>query len=49
MKILFVVYSYNPSYSEGRGRRISVQDCPWQKCETLSEKQKKKKKIGGMA
>jgi hypothetical protein len=33
-----VVHAYNPSYLEGRGRRIKVWDCLGLKHETLTEK-----------
>jgi hypothetical protein len=39
----------DPSYSGARGRRITVRDWPRQKYETLSEKQTKATRMGGMA
>jgi hypothetical protein len=42
-----VVHSYNPSFSGGGGRKISVQVWPGQKHETLSEKKKSKSKRTG--
>jgi hypothetical protein len=44
-----VVHIYNPSYLEGRGRRIAVQGQPRKKQMTQYEKQTKVKKAGGMA
>jgi hypothetical protein len=44
-----VVNTWNPSYLRGIDRKIVIQGQPWQKCQTLSEKQIKAKKTEGMA
>jgi hypothetical protein len=44
-----VVHACNPSYSGGRGRRIMVQGWLRKKLKTLSEKQTKSKRTGGLA
>jgi hypothetical protein len=43
------MYTYNPSYSGGGYRNISVQGWPEQKCETPSESQTKSKRMRGVA
>jgi hypothetical protein len=42
-----LAHAWNPSYSGGRSRKTVVWAQPWQKWETLSEKQTKKQKDWG--
>jgi hypothetical protein len=43
-----MVHTWNPSYLGSRDRRIMVPYWSWQKQETLSEKQTKSERAGGM-
>jgi hypothetical protein len=43
-----VEHACNPSYAEGKGKRITIQSWPRQKYENLSEKQTKSKKTTGV-
>jgi hypothetical protein len=43
------VHVDNPGYLGGRGKKITVWNWSGQKHETLSENQKKSKRVGGMA
>jgi hypothetical protein len=43
-----VLHSYTPSYSGGRGRRITARGWPVQEHETLSEKLTQAKRSGGV-
>jgi hypothetical protein len=44
-----VMHACVPSYSGGTGRGITILGHPWQKRETIPEKQTKSKRAEGMA
>jgi hypothetical protein len=43
-RLIIVVYCYNPSYMGGIGKRLTVQDWPWEKSTTLHLKNNYSKK-----
>jgi hypothetical protein len=43
-----VAHAYDPTFTGGRGRRIVVQGCEQMHKKTLSKKQTKAKRVGGV-